>query len=52
VAKLWEPWIAWAYGASFDRNTEEYIPKARLELIKAELVVDDRVKLVTARVPG
>ena len=21
IAKLWEPWIAWAYGASFDRKT-------------------------------
>jgi ubiquinone/menaquinone biosynthesis C-methylase UbiE len=52
VATLWEPWIAWAYGASFDRDTEKYILKAGLELVKAELVVDDLVKLVTARVPG
>ena len=52
VAKLWEPWIAWAYGASFDRNIEEYIPEAGLQLAKAELVVNDRVKLVTARAPG
>ena len=52
VAKLWEPWIAWAYGASFDRKTEEYIPEAGLELVKAELVVDELVKLLTARVPG
>ena len=52
MAKLWEPWIAWAYGASFDRKTEEYIPEAGLELVKAELVVDELVKLLTARVPG
>ena len=52
VAKLWKPWIAWAYGASFDRKTEEYIPEAGLELVKAELVVDELVKLVTARVRG
>ena len=52
VAKLWEPWIAWAYGASFDRKTEECIPEAGLELVKAELVVDELVKLLTARVPG
>jgi ubiquinone/menaquinone biosynthesis C-methylase UbiE len=51
IARLWEPWIAWAYGASFDRRTEEYIPKAGLELVKAELVVDELVKLLTARVP-
>ena len=50
IAGLWEPWIAWAYGASFDRRTEKYIPEAGLELVKAELVVDDLVKLLTARV--
>jgi ubiquinone/menaquinone biosynthesis C-methylase UbiE len=51
IAGLWEPWIAWAYGASFDRSTEELIPEAGLELVKAEFVVDDLVKMLTARVP-
>ena len=51
IAGLWEPWIAWAYGASFDRRTEKYIPEAGLQLVKAELVVDDLVKLLIARVP-
>jgi SAM-dependent methyltransferase len=51
IAKLWEPWIAWAYGASFDLKTERYIPEAGLELVGAELVVDELVKLLTARVP-
>jgi ubiquinone/menaquinone biosynthesis C-methylase UbiE len=48
VAKLWEPWIAWAYGASFDRRTEEHIPEAGLELIEAHFVVDDLVRLISA----
>jgi ubiquinone/menaquinone biosynthesis C-methylase UbiE len=52
VAKLWEPWIAWAYGASFDRDTERYIPEAGLELVNARFVVDELVKLVAARVSG
>ena len=26
VARLWEPWMAWAYGAGFDRRTEEHVP--------------------------
>jgi ubiquinone/menaquinone biosynthesis C-methylase UbiE len=52
LAKLWEPWIAWAYGASFDRRTEECIPEAGLELVQAELVVDELVKLLTARAPS
>jgi ubiquinone/menaquinone biosynthesis C-methylase UbiE len=47
VAKLWEPWIAWAYGAGFDRRTEEYIPEAGMILIEAKFVVDDLVKLLT-----
>jgi ubiquinone/menaquinone biosynthesis C-methylase UbiE len=51
IAGLWEPWIAWAYGASFDRSTEELIPEAGLELVKAKFVVNDLVKMLTARVP-
>jgi ubiquinone/menaquinone biosynthesis C-methylase UbiE len=51
VSRIWEPWIAWAYGASFDRDTERYIPEAGLELVDSRYVVDDLVKLLTARVP-
>jgi len=50
LARLWEPWIAWAYGASFDRRTEEHIPEAGLELTEARFVVDDLVRLIAARV--
>src|SRR5262249_53567560 len=28
IFRIWQPWIAWAYGASFDRNTENHIPEA------------------------
>src|SRR5439155_3352636 len=48
VSHLWQPWISWAYGASFDRQTELRIPEAGLELIKARFVVDDLVKLISA----
>src|SRR5260370_42068081 len=48
VAKLWEPWMSWAYGASFDRRTEEHIPEAGLELIEARFAVDDLVRLSSA----
>ena len=48
LARLWEPWIAWAYGASFDRRTEEHIPEAGLELTEARFVVDDLVRLMSA----
>ncbi|HJS87481.1 MAG TPA: class I SAM-dependent methyltransferase [Acetobacteraceae bacterium] len=52
VARIWEPWIAWAYGASFGRRTEEHIPEAGLELIEARFVADDLIKLLAARVPA
>ena len=51
LTRLWQPWIAWAYGASFDRNTEAYIRPAGLELVEARFVVDDLVKLIEARAP-
>jgi ubiquinone/menaquinone biosynthesis C-methylase UbiE len=49
LARLWAPWIAWAYGASFDRRTEEHVAEAGLELIEARFVVGDLVRLISAR---
>ena len=49
LARPWEPWIAWAYGASFDRRTEEHIPEAGLDLMEARFLVDDLVRLISAR---
>jgi SAM-dependent methyltransferase len=51
LAGLWEPWMAWAYGASFDRNTQAYIGPAGLDLVEARFVVDDLIKLMEVRVP-
>jgi ubiquinone/menaquinone biosynthesis C-methylase UbiE len=51
ISYLWQPWIRWAYGASFDRRTEEHIPAAGLELIETRYVFDDLLKLLVARVP-
>jgi ubiquinone/menaquinone biosynthesis C-methylase UbiE len=49
ITRLWEPWVAWAYGASFDRRTEEHVPEAGLELVRSRFVVDDLVKLISIR---
>ena len=49
LARLWDPWIAWAYGASFDRRTEERVPEAGLVLVDARFVVDELVRLISAR---
>ncbi len=51
ITAIWEPWVGWAYGAGFDRRTEEYIPEAGLELVEARCVVADLLKLLVARVP-
>ncbi|HEV2185654.1 MAG TPA: class I SAM-dependent methyltransferase [Stellaceae bacterium] len=50
MTRLWQPWIAWAYGASFDRNTEQHVPAAGLELVESRMVFDDLIKLLTLRV--
>jgi ubiquinone/menaquinone biosynthesis C-methylase UbiE len=49
ITRLWQPWIAWAYGASFDRHTEQHVPAAGLELVESRFVVDDLLKLLTLR---
>ena len=46
---LWEPWVAWAYGAGFDRRTEERVPEAGLEVVESRLVVDDLIKFISIR---
>jgi len=49
ITRIWEPWVAWAYGASFDRRTEEHVPEAGLEPIGTRFVVDELIKLISAR---
>ena len=50
VTRLWEPWIAWAYGAGFNRQTEERVPEAGLEVVGSRFLVDDLIKLISIRV--
>jgi ubiquinone/menaquinone biosynthesis C-methylase UbiE len=52
ISYMWQPWIAWAYGASFDRQTEQHVPAAGLELVESRYVVDDLLKMLTVRVPA
>lgn len=49
ITWLWEPWIRWAYGAGFDRNTEQKVPEAGLRLIETRFVHDELIKLLSAR---
>ncbi len=50
VTRIWQPWVHWAYGASYDRRTREYLPEAGLQLIDSRFVVADLIKLISARV--
>lgn len=51
VMRLWAPWVRWAYGATFDRNTEQYLPAAGLTLLEKRFVFGDIIKLIVAT-PG
>lgn len=52
ITKLWEPWIAWAYGASYDRRTEQHIREAGLDIASSRYVVPDLIKLIEIRGRG
>ena len=49
VMKLWAPWVRWAYGAAFDRNTHLYLADAGLEEVENRFLVEDIVRLIVAR---
>lgn len=48
VSRLWEPWMHWAFGAAFDRNTEAYARAAGFT-VEARFVVPDLIKLLELR---
>ena len=49
MTRLWEPWVHWAYGAGFDRHTQEHVTEAGLEIVEVRFVVDDLIKMISAR---
>jgi len=49
IARLWEPSMAWAYGAGFDRRTEEHVREVGLEVLESRFVVDDLIRLISVR---
>jgi ubiquinone/menaquinone biosynthesis C-methylase UbiE len=51
MARLWEPWIAWAYGASFDRHPKDAMADAGLEILDERYVVSDLIRFTSARNP-
>jgi ubiquinone/menaquinone biosynthesis C-methylase UbiE len=49
ITYMWQPWVNWAYGAGFDRHTEQRLPEAGLQLVSSRFVMFDLLKLITAR---
>jgi ubiquinone/menaquinone biosynthesis C-methylase UbiE len=49
ITRLWEPWVNWAYGAGFDRNTEAHVREAGLDVVELRFVVGDLIKMISAR---
>lgn len=49
VMRLWAPWAYFAYGAKFDRNTEQYVEEAGLDLVKKTFLYRDIIKLLEVR---
>ncbi len=47
--KLWAPWVRFAYGAAFDRNTEQYLEAAGLELVEKRFLYKDIIKILTVQ---
>ncbi len=48
VMQLWAPWVRWAYGAAFDRDTEQYLAAAGWTLVETRFVFHDVIKLIVA----
>jgi ubiquinone/menaquinone biosynthesis C-methylase UbiE len=49
VQRLWAPWVRFAYGAEFDRNTAEKMKTAGYELLEERFVYHDILKIIVAR---
>ena len=49
IMKLWAPWVRFAYGAAFDRHTEQYLDSAGLELVERKFLYKDIIVLLTLR---
>ena len=46
IMRLWAPWVRLLYGATFDRDTEQYVPKANLRVAELHFLFQDIIKLL------
>jgi hypothetical protein len=47
--RLWAPWVRFAYGAAFDRDTEHHVAAAGFDLVERRFLFRDIVKLLVLR---
>ena len=52
IMKLWAPWVRFAYGAAFDRQTDAHIRTAGLSIEDRCFVHGDILEQITIRTPG
>lgn len=46
IMHLWAPWVRLLYGATFDRDTEQYVPNANLQVAELRFLFQDIIKLL------
>ena len=49
IMRLWAPWVRFAYGASFDRNTASHVPAAGLEFVGRRFLFRDAIEMLVLR---
>jgi len=49
IMGLWAPWVRFAYGASFERDTGQYLEAAGLVLVESRFLLHDIIKLLVVR---
>ena len=52
MMRIWAPWVAFAYGARFDRDTGQYAQAAGLRIVADRFVYRDIIRLLTFRPIG
>ena len=50
IARLWEPWMAFAYGAGFDRRTQAHLRNLGFEIVESRFVVGDLIQMIEVRI--
>ncbi|MCW9035588.1 MAG: class I SAM-dependent methyltransferase [Rhodospirillales bacterium] len=49
IMALWAPWVKFMYGATFNRQTEQYADEAGLELVEEQFLYQDIIKMLVLK---